>query len=182
MEIAGNEAADRLANAGALEPQRDHGRASKPTASGVWSQARKEMREAAREWWEERQRKLSRRYKDWDLPYDPCREPEELSLPRPILHRYLAIRHGHGDFAWYHEKFKHADAKLDCSCGRRKAPEHLVYCRRTRATFENWPRKRKIVPRSERERINYLRILMSSPKDFQRYLEVTGFYSDTCTR
>lgn len=64
---------------------------------------------------------LSVYYKKWELPYVVKPLPE-LSLPRSILHRLLAIRTGHGDFSWYHTKFNHEDAKLDCSCGQPKTP------------------------------------------------------------
>ncbi|EQL04246.1 hypothetical protein G6O67_007120 [Ophiocordyceps sinensis] len=36
----------------------------------------------------------------------------------------------HGDFADYHERFNHDDARLTCVCGRRKEPNHLFYCRK----------------------------------------------------
>jgi hypothetical protein len=56
----------------------------------------------------------------------------ELQPPRPILHHLLAARSGHGDFADYHERFAHEGADLECSCGRRKAPEHFLICDKVR--------------------------------------------------
>ncbi|KAK4065927.1 hypothetical protein Purlil1_14011 [Purpureocillium lilacinum] len=50
------------------------------------------------------------------------------ALDRATLHSVLAARSRHGDFADYHERFNYDDARLDCSCGRRKAPEHPFYC------------------------------------------------------
>ncbi|KAK4070044.1 hypothetical protein Purlil1_13553 [Purpureocillium lilacinum] len=54
--------------------------------------------------------------------------PPELMLPRATLHSVLAARSRHEDFADYHERFNYDDARLDHSCGRRKAPEHPFYC------------------------------------------------------
>src|SRR5271168_525072 len=71
----------------------------------------------------------SRWYKKWGLDYQ-MKLPPELNLPRATLHRLLAIRSSHGDFSWYHTKFNHKDAKLVCSCGQPKSPEHLVFCRK----------------------------------------------------
>jgi hypothetical protein len=45
-----------------------------------------------------------------------------------MLHHLLAARSQHGDIAEYHERFDHADARIFCSCGRRKAPKHIFYC------------------------------------------------------
>jgi hypothetical protein len=50
MGIEGNELADKLADAGALQSQNDIGLAAKPTASGIRSIARK-LREGARQGW-----------------------------------------------------------------------------------------------------------------------------------
>ena len=47
-----------------------------------------------------------------------------------MLHRLLAARSGHGDFADYHKRFGHADASVKCSCGRQKSPSHIFYCRK----------------------------------------------------
>lgn len=55
--------------------------------------------------------------------------PKELLLPRGTLGRILASRPGHGDFADYHERFKHNDAHLFCRCDARKAPLHFFFCR-----------------------------------------------------
>jgi hypothetical protein len=61
--IEGNELADKLADAGALQSQNDIGLAAKPTASGIRSIARK-LREGARQgWWEACYTKLSLCYR-----------------------------------------------------------------------------------------------------------------------
>ncbi|KAL1973906.1 hypothetical protein VTN31DRAFT_5466 [Thermomyces dupontii] len=81
-------------------------------------------------------------YRQW-IPRGPrqyaIRTPQELHLPRPVLHRWLAMSTSHGDFKSYHVRFRHQDARLTCSCGRSKSPEHLVLCRRARRSFGRWP-------------------------------------------
>ncbi|KAF7139762.1 hypothetical protein CNMCM5793_008043 [Aspergillus hiratsukae] len=78
-------------------------------------------------WWTKASAKLSRRYRQWDFTYE-VKPPPELDLHRPVLHRWLALRSSRGDFDWYHRRFCHGDAKLTCSCGRNKSPEHLALC------------------------------------------------------
>ena len=67
-----------------------------------------------------------KRYRDLRIGLE--KRPPELHLPRPALGRLLAARSGHGDFAEYHERFKHDDALLTCSCGCRKEPSHFYFC------------------------------------------------------
>ncbi|ODM15661.1 hypothetical protein SI65_08895 [Aspergillus cristatus] len=67
------------------------------------------------------------RYKNLGIGLE--KRPPELFLPRAALGSLLAARSGHGDFAEYHERFKHDDALLTCSCGRRKEPSHFYFCR-----------------------------------------------------
>lgn len=57
------------------------------------------------------------------------RKPPELELPRWLLHRLIAARTGHGDFASYHRRFRHEDAILECVCGQETSPTHFVRCR-----------------------------------------------------
>ena len=125
--IEGNEAADKLADLGARQEDWDAGPASEPTVSGILSTFRNLRRDAQRSWWTSCSTKLSRWYRKWGLEYQ-VKLPPELNLPRGTLHRLLAIRSSHGDFSWYHTKFNHTDAKLVCSCGHPKSPEHLVLC------------------------------------------------------
>ena len=106
----------------------------------------------------------------------------ELDLPRATLHRLLAIRSSHGDFHWYHTKFQHADANLLCSCGLRKAPEHLVCCRKTKTAFKYWPQRPPAPPTSLAEGFAYLTCLLAKLTDFAKLLGVTEFYSRICTR
>ena len=178
MGIVGNEAADKLATFGSSQPW-DPGMPSEPTISGIKTQYR-QMRDSARAlWWENNRGSLSRNYKRWELEYRIV-DPPELLLSRPILHRLLALRSTHGDFHWYHAKFKHVDANLKCSCGRRKAPLHIVRCRKSRKRFRHWPEKPDHPPSSDTEALTYLRDL--SPDDFAKLLLVTEFYSSSCPR
>lgn len=70
--------------------------------------------------------KAPTRYKDLRIALE--KQPPELLLPRATLSRLLAARSGHGDFADYHECFKHEDALMTCACGCRKEPTHFYYC------------------------------------------------------
>lgn len=157
------------------------GPAALSSYSGIRSVAKKLVKETARTWWDRQTARLSARYRSWNGRY-ALKEPEELSLPRPILHRLLAIRTGHGDFAWYHRKFRHENAELNCSCGSPKTPEHLVLCRKVRKTFHRWPYKPPWPPDTLAEGRSYLETLITFPGAFNDFLEVTGFYSRICKR
>lgn len=183
MGIAGNEEADRLADKGAHEPQWDTGLASQPTVSGIKSIA-KSLRDQARdEWWQQNSVKLSRHYKQWKPTYGVKQYPE-LSLPRRLLHRYLALRTTHGDFAWYHKKFRHEDAKLNCSCGHAKTADHLVRCPKVHRSFAKWPPyiRPPVPPTTREEAHKTIAALLASPSHFSDYLKTTEFYSRICTR
>jgi ribonuclease HI len=177
--IEGNEAADKLADLGTHLPY-DTGHASEPTASGIKSIFRGLRKEAQEAWWNKHNATLSKHYEKWNLDYK-VKLPPELDLPRPVLHRYLAIRSGHGDFSWYHKKFAHSDAKLTCSCGHAKDPRHLVRCQKTIRLFGQWPQKPPTPPSTRAEATAYLTSLMAAPKDFDQFLKITKFYSKICT-
>ncbi|RAL60709.1 hypothetical protein DID88_009815 [Monilinia fructigena] len=93
MEIEGNEEADRLANAGATGP---HGPGNRQAANN-----QREIKTS-----------LSAGYKEWSPKYN-TKEPKELTLPRAVLHRLLAMKTGHGDYAAYHQRFDHQNNKLE---------------------------------------------------------------------
>ena len=123
--IEGNEEADKEAKKGCqasleLPP---------PPASLAAAKraAQREHWQCFAQFWAE---KASKRYKDLGIGIE--KRPPELQLPRATLGRLLAARSGHGDFAEYHERFKHDDALLTCSCGRRKEPSHFYFCREGR--------------------------------------------------
>ncbi|KAG0152946.1 hypothetical protein PDIDSM_1905 [Penicillium digitatum] len=122
---------------------------------------------------------FSQWYRRWSDTYEIDSLPE-LELRRPALHRWLALRSSHGDFDWYHRKFNHEDAKLDCSCGRRKSPEHLALCHKTQRSFRHWPKRPPTSPTDGIEAVAYLRSL--DPKQFVELLELTSFCSRVCTR
>jgi hypothetical protein len=96
--IVGNEAADALADLGAGETPPQHGDAAAPTISGIRSIMRDIQLQAQEAWWRKVQPKLSANYKRWNLQYQ-VKAPPELHLPRAKLHRLLALRTTHGDFA-----------------------------------------------------------------------------------
>ena len=78
-----------------------------------------------------------KRHKDLDIGIE--KQPPGLHLLRAVLDRLLAARSGHGDFAEYHERFKHDDALLTCSCRLRKELSHFYSCREGRkATAHPW--------------------------------------------
>lgn len=184
MGIEGNEEADRLAD-WAADPERPHPcpdpRSHYPTVSGIKSDARRITRDAAQNWWSRSSEGLSARYRRWGLRYE-IKAPLELSLPRSTLHRILALRTGHGDFRWYHRKFKHVDAKLVCGCGMEKTEEHLVHCRRVFRFFYNWPLRPKRPPRDSKEGYDYIQKLLKKPQKFADFLQLTSFYDKVCTR
>ena len=155
--------------------------ASRPTLSGIRSIAKSCLQSAKTEWWATKKQKSSRWYKDWNLTYD-TKAPPELALPRHILQRLIAIRTNHGDFAWYHKKFCHEDAKLECSCGMDKTPDHIVHCRRTRRLFGQWPNRPHWPPADRTEGLTYLSQLLNNPQDFADFLQATNFYTNICTR
>jgi len=179
--IRGNEAADALANQGARMTPPTEGPEARPSISGIRSQA-KDQKDAARtSWWDTHHATLSSSYRRWDLEYK-TKAPPELSLPRPTLHHLIALRTAHGDFAWYHRKFQHDTAQLDCSCGRPKTPTHLVLCRKTRTRFRHWPERPSAAPSCTGEAVSYIKQLIRKPPAFAAFLEATEFFTRICTR
>jgi len=125
-DIQGNELADKLAKEGA---EAGHGVRviSQPTLAYVKRGAKAARTMAFRHWWLRHQ---PGSYKDTGLLATLGPTAELQQLGRPLLHRLLAARSGHGDFAAYHRRFGHADASMTCSCGRQKSPAHIFYCRK----------------------------------------------------
>ncbi|RAL59181.1 hypothetical protein DID88_006737 [Monilinia fructigena] len=103
MGIEGNEMADELADAGAKEGRMDNDRSAEPTISGIGTTARALANVTTSDWWRRRYTGLSASYRKWELGY-AIAEPPELRLPRTSLHRLLAARTAHGDFAQYHRR------------------------------------------------------------------------------
>ncbi|EFY95407.2 Endonuclease/exonuclease/phosphatase [Metarhizium robertsii ARSEF 23] len=122
-KIPGNEQADVLAKAGCAQPEPAD---AVPTLAFLRRTARQRAKIAVQAWWDA---SAPDKYQSLTLKF-PSSCPPELGLPRTILHHLLAARTHHGDFADYHERFRHDNACIICSCGRRKAPTHLFYCRK----------------------------------------------------
>ena len=183
MGIHGNELADKLAKDGLKAPMDPR---SGPTLAGIRAEIRRNLRGIRRHSWEQVKATLSARYNAWKLPYDPLNHQTELEvLTRVQLSYYLAIRTGHGDFAWYHRKFNHENAEIHCTCGYSKTPEHIVMCRKVQGSYSKWPwpgERPRHKPQTRREKIEYLRELMAHPPAFQEYLDTTGYYTKVCPR
>ncbi|RYC80071.1 hypothetical protein BFJ63_vAg17048 [Fusarium oxysporum f. sp. narcissi] len=121
--IPGKEQADKLAKAASSLPEPEGAR---PTLAYLRRVARQKPKEGFESWWATT---APEQYKRLNLKATTgC--PPELSLPRAALHRLLAARSLHGDFAVYHERFDHGDAHLVCSCNRGKVRDHIFYCRK----------------------------------------------------
>ncbi|RAL64847.1 hypothetical protein DID88_001443 [Monilinia fructigena] len=173
--IIGNEAADELADAGAKSGIVDPGLTTQPTISGIGSIARGLARNATSDWWYKNKSTLSGGYRQWQLDY-ALKEPIELHLPRPTLHRLLALRSRHGDFEAYHRRFKHEDAETHCPCGKAKTPEHLVFCEISVRRFHSWPLKPTRPPTNAGEGHDYIRQLLDRPQEFERFVTTTRYF------
>lgn len=162
--VPGNEEADKEAKKGCLASTED------PRPATSLAAARRLGREEGwrlfTNYWTQN---APKRYKD--LKIELRKRPPELSLPRAALGRLLAARSGHGDFADYHERFNHEDAKLDCSCGARKDPSHFYYCRRgRRAAAHPWAGSQIAEVLRTKEGI----------AAFGKWLEKSCFFSNIC--
>ncbi|PWI64325.1 hypothetical protein PCL_11268 [Purpureocillium lilacinum] len=165
--IAGNEQADALAKAATSLPEPAD---ALPTLAHLRRTARQQSRDAFEAWWDA---SAPDQYKPLHLkPTTSC--PPELELPRPLLHHLLAARSRHGDFADYHERFNHDDARLSCSCGRRKEPSHLFYCRKI------LPRHRMRLAPSPTAAVN-----RAIGRDFDKFVKLakaSSFFEWACPR
>lgn len=128
MGIQGNEAADKEAGIGSaarLSPEEDREADGRmPTLTYVRRVNRRQRKELLKLWWNTH---MPASYKPWNLPIGE--KLEELKLPRASLHRLLAERSGHGDFATYHLRFNHDESSIiSCRCGEEKEPGHFVEC------------------------------------------------------
>jgi ribonuclease HI len=181
MDIDGNELADKLANKGAMKAAPTEGNSSLPTISGLGTVVRDLREKARQEWWTKQRPRLSKWYREW-LPEYKVKDLPQLHLRRPVLQRLLAIRTSHGDFEWYHRRYKHEDAELHCSCGAGKAPLHIFRCEKTQRRFHRWPDRPDLPPESRSEAHQYMQLLFARPAGFAKFLELTKFYSTICTR
>ncbi|RAL59334.1 hypothetical protein DID88_006939 [Monilinia fructigena] len=177
MGIEGNETADELADAGANEGRMDDDCSAEPTISGIGTTARALADAVTSDWWSRCLTGLSASYRKWGLGYSIA-EPPELRLPRTLLHRLLAARTAHGDFAQYHRRrFGHTDAELNCLCGYAKTPEHLVFCEISQRKFHAWPAKPERPPSRPKEGRRYMSAILAHPKLFEDFLTVTQYFA-----
>ncbi|RKK06271.1 hypothetical protein BFJ65_g18873 [Fusarium oxysporum f. sp. cepae] len=165
--IPGNEQADKLAKAASSLPEPE---GAQPTLAYLRRIARQKPKEAFQAWWST---SAPEQYKRLNLKATTgC--PPELSLPRAALHHLLAARSLHGDFAAYHERFAHNDARLVCSCGRRKAPDHIFYCRKVPL------RHRMRLAPSPNTAVN-----LAIGRDFSKFIDLSkdsAFFGKICPR
>ncbi|RKK82415.1 hypothetical protein BFJ68_g17539 [Fusarium oxysporum] len=166
-DIPGNEQADKLAKAASSLPEPEGAR---PTLAYLRKIARQKPKEAFEAWWSA---SAPEQYKRLNLMATTgC--PPELSLPRAALHHLLAARSLHGDFAAYHEKFDHINARLVCSCSRRKAPDHIFYCRKIPPRYQV-----RLTP-SPNTAVN-----LAIGKDFTKFIDLSkdsAFFRKICPR
>lgn len=129
MSLKGNELADSIAKAAAARPA--------PKLLYSLAAARRIIRrrkwEAAQQAW---CRSMPKAYEELGLRADKI--PKELALPRFALGKLLASRSGHGDFAAYHDRFKHEDALCQCLCGEDKSTSHFFFCKRPSRRDRLW--------------------------------------------
>jgi hypothetical protein len=83
----------------------------------------------------------------------------------------------HGDFAWYHRRLNHTNAKLTCSCGCDKTPEHLALCHKTLGSFIQWPIRPSTPPSSRSKGLAYLAELLTNLDAFRAFLQITQYYT-----
>lgn len=168
--IPGNDLADELANHGVkITTPSDN----PPSLARIKRYMRRGVRVQSTRWWYEAP--PSNAINNYKLLLDirPSTKPSPvLALPRLTLHHLLAARSGHGDFADYHERLGH-EAAINCSCGRRKHPTHIFYCR-------------KVSP-DRRLRLNPARgaIKAALTKNFERFTQLaedTSFFTKVCPR
>lgn len=166
-DIPGNEQADKLAKAASSLPEPGEAR---PTLAHLRRIARQKPKDTFETWWST---SAPEQYKRLNLKATTgC--PPELLLPRAALHHLLAARSLHGDFAAYHERFDHDDARLVCSCGRRKATDHIFYCRKVP------PRHRIRLTPSPNAAVN-----LAVGKDFTKFIDLSknsAFFGKICPR
>ena len=109
--IQGNEEADRLAKEGAALPA-DH--TAQTTYAGIKRLQKTIIEKQFAAWWEEAYQGC-KRYRELGFTDATLKTPIELDPARQTLHNLLALRSRHGDFDWYHRKFRHRQNDR-CAC------------------------------------------------------------------
>ncbi|KAI1004570.1 hypothetical protein K3495_g3648 [Podosphaera aphanis] len=120
--VEGNKLADLQAKKGASMTYLDPPEYSLASLKN-WQEARE--KESREEWWREN---IPQSYSKLEINSAP-RAPKELLFTRRSLGQLIAARTGHGDFAAYHSRFNHKEARMECLCGSRKTPTHFLFCR-----------------------------------------------------
>lgn len=166
MNILGNELADAHAKRGCKQQPLN----SPPTLAYIRRTSRAKARQDFAQWWNEN---MPETYQPLGLKAE-LRCPAELLLARPILHQLLAARTQHGDFAASHERFRHEDAELKCSCGCCKNPFHPFYCRKVR------PSQRLRLTPTLLQAIH--RALGTKFQSFATLIEASQFHTLICPR
>ncbi|KAF4460560.1 reverse transcriptase [Fusarium albosuccineum] len=165
--VPGNEQADKLVKAASSLPEPEGAR---PTLAYLRRLARQKPKEAFGSWWSSAS---PEQYKRFNLKATvAC--PPELSLPRTVLHHLLAARSLHGDLAAYHERFNHSEARVVCSCNRRKTPDHIFYCRRVLRRHQARPAPSP-----------YTATNLALGKDFDKFVKLaksSAFFDRICPR
>ena len=130
-----------------------------------------QLMEARNNWWSTH---IPNSYAQLEIKTAP-HPPKELLLGRKALGQIIADRAGYGDFAFYHKRFKHEEARLSCLCGSPKTPTHFLFCRILR--------RRNGRPAGH---VNQLRIsLLGTPdgaKILTEWLAQTQFLENICHR
>ena len=166
MDIEGNETADIYAKRGTRKVPEE----LPPTLAYVKGLARAKTKRDHQIWWHNN---IPEAYMPLNLKAT-LKCPTELGMERPVLHQLLAARSQHGDFAEYHERFAHDDATITCSCGRRKNPFHIFYCRKVEA-------KRR--PRLAPNALTAIhRIIGTNFQQYTTLAETTHFFTRICPR
>ena len=166
-DVLGNEQADELAKAGTAMPEPLN---ATPTLAYLRRIAKQRPKDAFAKWWATA---ATDKYRPLGLECS-TKCPPELALSRTTLHHLLAARSHHGDFTAYHLRFNHKDARLNCSCGRQKAPDHLFYCRKIS------PRHRLRLTPSPAAAIR--RVIGREYIKFVKIAEASAFFDRICHR
>ncbi|POS87841.1 hypothetical protein EPUL_001568 [Erysiphe pulchra] len=124
--IIGNEVADAEARTALRDLLERHTQPGFITLAYLRRLMQQKRQLLVEKWWSE---VCPARYQDLDLKMRR-RKPPELSLPWRLLHKLLAARTGHGDFATYHRRLNNIDAILECVCGRETTLTHFIRYRR----------------------------------------------------
>ncbi|KAI0997565.1 hypothetical protein K3495_g10621 [Podosphaera aphanis] len=176
--IVGNEKADKMAKAALKDLPGDAknathftevNRSLKYTFASLNRFARERADDLVSSWW---QKNRPRDYMELDLKMTRKRPPE-LALPRWAYHRLIAARTGHGDFAQYHERFKHENSDGNCECGRERRPRHFAECR---SALQRW-RRAKQEPRPRASEM----LAENGWKKFLEFVSITRCYGAQTT-